>query len=75
MALIGRTSDNEKEQYLLNMAAKVRLAIYTFPSRFSPVVKHVAEGYHVAKSLYCISARRVVVFLSMLDLKPINCSR
>lgn len=55
------TSDNGKGQ------TGVRLPIQAFPSRLSPVVQHVTERCHIAKSFCRVSASIAAVVLSMLD--------
>ena len=42
------------------------LSIWAFPSRFTPILQHVADRSHAAKSLCRVSACIAAVFYSML---------
>ena len=46
----------------MNTVGGVGLSIKALPSRFSPVLQHVAERFHAAKSLCRVSAHIAVVF-------------
>ena len=51
----------------MNTASEVELPIEAFPGRFSWVLRHEAERYHVTKSLCGVSELIAAVFLSGID--------
>ena len=59
--------ENWKGLFQVNTAVGVKPPIEAFPGRFSLVLQHEAESFHVTKSLCLVSARIAAVFLLWID--------
>ena len=59
--------ENRKGLCQVNAAGGVKLAIEAFPGRFSLVLQHEAERYHVTKSVCRVSVPIAAIFLLGID--------